>query len=281
MRVTSIDMTPVAEIQHLAAAGEGRAASRRLPVLRGTVDALPSGLDALVLASDLQGVAELEPGDSRLLGEVVAARLAAMAKAGAIPPCDRTGVLLAGDLFSAPAADVRGASGDVRSVWRAFARYFRWVAGVAGNHDTFGAGHDRGRSFHEPGIHLLDGTAVKLDGLNIAGVGGIAGDATKPGRRDEREFVRELKRMIAGAPDVVVLHHGPDAQRGELRGHPEIRRAFDRSGPLLVVCGHVYWPQPTTDLRGGAQALNVDSRVVVLQPVAGLVFRTHDGVRPH
>jgi hypothetical protein len=70
------------------------------------------------------------------------------------------------------------------------------------------------------------------------GFGWIVGDPARPGRRDEREFVRELKRMIGAKADVVVLHHGPDTQRGELRGHPEV--------------------------RGSAQALNVDSRVVVL-----------------
>lgn len=71
--------------------------------------------------------------------------------------------------------------------------------------------------------------------------------------------------MLAERPDVVVLHHGPDAQRGELRGSPEVRRGLERSGPILVLCGHVYWPTPTTDLRGGAQVLNADGRVVILQ----------------
>ena len=34
--------------------------------------------------------------------------------------------------------DKRGGSGDVTGVWLAFADIFQWVAGVAGNHDTFG-----------------------------------------------------------------------------------------------------------------------------------------------
>jgi Icc-related predicted phosphoesterase len=265
MRVLSIDRDPIAKIAHLAAAGQGRAENYELPLLRGSIDGLPGDLDALVVASDLQGVSELAADRAlHLLGEVVAERLAALADADSIPPCTRTGVLLAGDLFSAPAADVRGISGDVRPVWRAFARSFRWVAGVAGNHDTFGAGHDRGAAFREPRVHVLDGDVVDLDGLRVAGLGGIVGDPAKPGRRDEREFVRELKRLIRANPDVVVLHHGPDTQRGELRGHPAVRRALDRSGPLLVVCGHAYWPEPLAEVRGGAQALNVDSRVVVL-----------------
>jgi hypothetical protein len=71
--------------------------------------------------------------------------------------------------------------------------------------------------------------------------------------------------VLAARADLLVLHHGPDARRGELRGHPEVRRALDGSGELLVVCGHVFWPEPLTDLRGGAQVLNVDGRVVLLE----------------
>jgi Icc-related predicted phosphoesterase len=239
---------------------------RSLPVLRGAVDGLPPEIDALIVSSDLQGVASLDDGSGalRLLGVVLASRLAALADAGTIPARDRTGILLAGDLFSAPAGDVRGVSGDVRDVWRAFATHFRWVAGVAGNHDTFGAGHDRGHSFREPRVHVLDGDVVDLDRLRVAGLGGIIGDPAKPGRRAEREFVRELKRLVAAKPNILILHHGPDTDRGRLRGHPEVRGALSRSGPVLVVCGHVYWPEPVADVRGGAQALNVDSRVVVL-----------------
>jgi hypothetical protein len=255
IRIVSIDPSPIALVRHLAAARTGEAAARDLPVVRGIVDGLPDGLEALVVASDLQGVV-----GERLLGIEVAEQLAAL-----VPDGERTAVLLAGDLYSAPAADVRGASGDVREVWRAFAARFRWVAGVAGNHDTFGGGgFDRGRSFREPRTHVLDGELLELDGLRVGGVGGIIGDSAKPARRDEREFIRELKRLLASAPDVVVLHHGPDAERGELRGHEEVRRAFARSGPVLVVCGHVYWPRPLAELRGGAQALNADGRVVVL-----------------
>jgi hypothetical protein len=47
--------------------------------------------------------------------------------------------ILAGDLYSAPGGDVRGATGDLRSVWSAFADAFAWVVGVAGNHDLFGS----------------------------------------------------------------------------------------------------------------------------------------------
>jgi len=150
-------------------------------------------------------------------------------------------------------------------VWRAFAKHHAWVAGVAGNHDTYGTREDQARFAVEPRIHLLDGGCVELGGVRVGGVGGIIGDPRKPGRRDEREFLRAMRAVLASRPAALVMHHGPDASRGALRGHPMIRRTLDRSDELLVICGHVYWPAPVTTLRGGAQVLNVDGRVVVLQ----------------
>ncbi|MDV7390080.1 hypothetical protein RZS08_01950, partial [Arthrospira platensis SPKY1] len=115
--------------------------------------------------------------------------LRTLAELAVIPALDRCGALLAGDLYAAPGADKMGATGDVRPVWRAFARHLRWVAGVAGNHDLFG---DRGAQAglaREPGLHLLDGDAVTLDGLRIAGVGGICGRPGKPNRRPPEAFL--------------------------------------------------------------------------------------------
>ena len=66
-----------------------------------------------------------------MLGEVLAEDLRGLEEAELIPPRQRIGVLLAGDLYSAPAGDKRGATGDVRPVWSAFARETLWVAGVA------------------------------------------------------------------------------------------------------------------------------------------------------
>ena len=258
MKIRNLDSTAFHFVDHLSAARMGVAAARQLPLHFGVAD-LPQGLDALVLAADLQG----RVGE-RLLGEALADELARLAGCGILPQMDRTGVILAGDLYSAPGADVRGASGDVRPVWRAFVRGHRWAAGVAGNHDTFSDedGFDHGRSFRE--AHLLDGRCRDLDGLLVGGVGGIIGDSRKPARRSEREFLRSLRKVLSARPDIVVLHQGPDAERGELRGHAAVRQALDRSGELLVVCGHVYWPRPLVEIRGGAQVLNVDGRVVIL-----------------
>jgi Icc protein len=114
---------------------EARGTSVGCRSLRGRVDGLPDGLEAVVLASDLQGRALADPHASedvplRLLGEAVADELHTLAELEEIPPPERMGVALAGDLYAAPDARKRGATGDVRSVWRAFARRgFRWVVG--------------------------------------------------------------------------------------------------------------------------------------------------------
>ncbi len=258
MRVHRIDTIPIHTLPYRAARAGGGVASWELPILRGTVDALPPALDALVVTSDLQGVADLE-GRGVLLGVALASALDDLARAGALPPTSRTGVLLCGDLYSAPGADVRGASGDVRAVWRAFARVFRWVAGVYGNHDTFG---DDPRWAADAGVDVLDGAAVVRDGLRVAGIGGIVGDPRKPRRKSPREFTRMARAILRERPDVLLLH-GPPEVDGR-RGSADVRHALDRSGPVLVACGHAHWSEPLADVRGGAQALNVDARVVIL-----------------
>ncbi len=107
--------------------------SVELPLLEGEVDVLPSGLDALILTGDLQGIApSWSTGSTGLLGVRLAEELVELSEQGVLPYPERTGVVLAGDLYSAPGANIRGASGDVRAVWEAFADAFRWVAGVQG-----------------------------------------------------------------------------------------------------------------------------------------------------
>jgi 3',5'-cyclic-AMP phosphodiesterase len=263
--VHDVERSPFHTFDCFVAAGQGRTVASTVRVFRGTASGIPHGVAGIILASDLQAVA-LGPRDHvrRLVGEVLCDHLELLALQAAIPPLAELGVVLAGDLYSAPQADVRGASGDVRAVWRAFAARFRWVVGVAGNHDTFGTKLEEEALRSEQRVHLLDGDDVVLDGLRIAGVGKIIGDARKPGRRGERDFLRAIRTVLARRPEILVMHHGPDADRGALRGHPSIRAALDRRPELFVVCGHVYWPEPVTRIRGGAQVMNVDGRVVVL-----------------
>jgi len=273
MRVLSVASNPVHEITYFAAASGGGTEARRLPVLRATVDALPLELDGLLLTSDLQGVAPLaqEDGAVGLLGEVLAEEWRRFAETGELPAPGGLGVVLAGDLYSEPAANKRGASGDVRSVWRAFADTFRWVTGVAGNHDRFGnSPREEARFEVQPAMHVLDdGNVVTLDGLCIGGVGGIVGDVAKPRRRDARSFVRAVHRALDDGAELIVLHEGPDVPRDGRRGNADVRNAFDRGNglqttPRVVVCGHVHWNEPVAEICGGVQAVNVDGRAILL-----------------
>jgi Icc protein len=266
MFVRSIDSSPFHSFEHVVATGGGSSTIHPIQLYRGTANGLPDDVDAIVIASDLQGVAPLaEAGNAlALVGEVLAEQLGILATRGELPPLARVGVVLAGDLYSAPRGDVRGATGDVREVWRAFARRHPWVVGVAGNHDTFGSRDEALRFKAERRIHVLDGDCVTCGGVPIGGVSHIIGNPSKPLRVHERDFLRALRTLLARRLGALVLHHGPDANDGALRGHAEIRRALENQPELLVICGHVYWPEPLAVLRGGTQVLNVDGRVVVL-----------------
>jgi Icc-related predicted phosphoesterase len=261
MRVLEHFPEPVSVLDYLNAGPGARTEVRGLPITRARVAGLPTALDAVIFTADLQG-RELVPGKGsrgyegpRLVGEVVAAHVAQLGEAGLLPPAERTGVILAGDLWAEPGSDTRGGLGDVAAVWRAFARYFRWVVGVLGNHDRIAGGPGAG-------CHLLDGKVVSLDGLRIGGVGGIVGNPNKPNRRGPEEFTRLMSRALMQSPDVMVLHCGPDTDDG-LRGDPHVREALEAYAPPLAVFGHCHWNGPLATLETGTQLCNVDGRLVV------------------
>lgn len=259
MRIEAIAPAPIDALRYLNAARGGGTEVRRLPVLQARVRGLPADLDALILASDLQGIVPSpDRGEATLLGVAVAAFCASLAAEDRLPRPERTGVLLAGDLYSVPAADKRGGHGDVSSVWQAFADRFRWVAGVAGNHDDVSRIERR----IPRGVHLLDGATVGLDGLAIGGVGRIVGDPDKVGRRDEGEQLALIDLVAETRPDVLVLHEGPPGGSGQ-PGNPDIaeRLAAHRVG--FTVCGHVGWEAPLFEGSAG-QVVNLEGRVLVL-----------------
>jgi hypothetical protein len=176
LQIAALDDEPIDRLRYLNARPGGGTFTAELALVRASAAGLPPELDGLLLTGDLQARAL---DDRRLLlGEALAERYAALAADGRVPPPDRVGVVLAGDLYAAPGADVRGASGCVVPVWEAFACRFRWVAGVLGNHDTLGDPVERQRFAMLRRAHLLDGEVVVLDGLRVAGVGGIIGPAT-------------------------------------------------------------------------------------------------------
>ncbi|RKE12466.1 metallophosphoesterase family protein [Catellatospora citrea] len=262
MRVTGTELTTVTGLAYRQARSGGGTESVRLPVQRLAVDRVPEGCDAVLVAGDLQGVAPSPYGGAAvLLGVALADHLAGWAQQGLVPPPDRLAVVLAGDLYSAPTADVRGASGDVADVWLAFAAAgCRLVTGVLGNHDVL---EPSDLTRLDPAPTPLDGDAVEHGGVRFAGVGGIVGDPARPGRRAEADQLALLRRALATAPDVLVLHEGPTGNRPDQRGNAVIAERIGRGAPPMTVCGHVHWPEPLSAL-GGGHVLNVDSRAVLL-----------------
>ena len=227
---------------------------------------MPDGLSGVIVASDLQGMSTSAHygGESRLLGEVVAEAAFDLGRTGLIPESDSLGVLLCGDLYSAPGADQRGATGDVRPVWKAFGSMFRWVVGVSGNHDEFGSARHAERFFRSTeGLHLLDGDVLELDGIRIGGVGLVIGNPEKRGRRSEEDFMSRLSEVVNRHPDVLLLHEGPEISRRQ-RGNVNISDRLREAAVPMVISGHVYWEEPVGQLGSVTQVLNVDSRVLVL-----------------
>jgi Icc-related predicted phosphoesterase len=256
--IRSLPAQPVHEIRYLNAARRGGTETLRLPVLRGVVCGLPEGIDAILATSDLQGIfPDPETREATLLGVAVAHVLEDLGFKKVVPRAMRTGVLLAGDLYSIPDANKRGGYGDVSDVWSAFADRFAWVAGVAGNHDDV-TSVPRGE-----GVHLLDTEEATIAGTRIAGVGLICGDPARRGRRDEEEQLARIELVAETRPEILLLHEGPEGNSAHQPGHAHIREIIERCRVGLTVCGHVHWETPLAS-RGDTHILNVDARVVVL-----------------
>lgn len=264
MRIVSWNPTPLRQIAYNnAAPGGGKTEVVRLDITTATATGLPANVKALVLTADLQGRERVSKlplwGEPPLLGEALAHDLERLGVSAMLPPADEVGVLLAGDLWADPQSRKRGGLGEVAPVWNAFARSFRFVAGVLGNHDTLSR-----TSYASQ--HLLDGHTITLDGLRIGGVGGIIGYKGKPGRKPEDEFLLHLHEVLSAQPDLVILHMGPDAPVSDLRGNEVVRLTLEEYAPTVVVCGHCHADQPLHVLANGTQVVNVDGRAIVLQP---------------
>lgn len=262
MRILTLEHTPIHDVRHQSAKSGGGTEILPLPIVRGTADGLPDDVDALVFASDLQGVApsSAHGGRTALLGVALCEALHDLAERGEIPPLQHSGVVLAGDLFSAPGADKRGANGDVTEVWQAFAAAAAFVVGVQGNHDLYNS--DMGRLLEAGRTFLLDGSVVDVGGLSVGGVGLIAGAKIKPGRRSEAEQVRRIAAVSARAR-LVVVHEGPPGSDRHQPGQQFVDDALDDDFAGLLVCGHTHWRAPLAQ-RARHQVLNVDTRCVVL-----------------
>ena len=265
MKILQIKEAPLLSVPFLSAmSGGGRTEARELPLLDAEVDGLPDGLRGIFVASDLQGYAGLP--EPRLVGYALADALVAWCEAAGAPPRD-FGVILAGDLYAYPDLVRRGGLGNVDGVWEAFGERFRWVVGVGGNHDLFeGQASVRGALSYQKNAHPLDGACALVDGLRIAGVSGVVARMGKAWRRDLKAWKKMTLPLLNEAPDVLVLHHGPNGPTKKFAGHAGIRKILEaRSDCPLVICGHRHWRTPLVKLRGGGQVLNVDSRAVLLR----------------
>jgi hypothetical protein len=251
-------------VPYRAAGPGGGTQNVQLSVERLWVDELPAGCGALLAAGDLQGVAPSPlGGEAGLLGIALADYLGVWAESGLLPPADEIGVLLTGDLYSAPHADRRGASGAVLDVWLAFAAAgCPMVFGVAGNHDEVTASQVAELG---PDVALLDGNRRSYGGVTIAGVSGVVGDPERVLRRAEKDFLGLLEKVTTPVPDALLLHEGPVGEQVEQLGRASVRSLLERRAPALTLCGHVHWNEPVAAL-GAGYVVNVDARVMIFLP---------------
>lgn len=266
LKIVSIAEEPLEQIPYVSAAAGGQGISYEwLPVYWGEILGLPQEVDALIVASDLQGMAihsvTGEYGGS-LLGEELPGSLELLLQIH-MPDIDRDKVLvcLCGDLYGDPVK--RGSSGDPLPVWMAFRKEFGTVLGVNGNHDVLSR-EGQAELASQTGIHLFsEPDIMRLKGLHIAGLGGVTGRGDRPNRKPEGEYLEALRNLLHRGPDVLLLHQGPEVPEDRLPGHSGIREQLEAGPRLLLFCGHVHWDQPLAELDNGTQILNTDGRVLL------------------
>ena len=265
LRVLAIAEEPL-EVVHFVSAAPGSQGIiyEGLPIYLGEMLGLPEEVEALIFASDLQGIALSDNGDYKelLVGEQLAATLEELLlRQKPDARLDQVLVCLCGDLYGDTA--VRGSSGDPLPVWRAFGRRFGTVLGVNGNHDLL-TSEGEAELASTPGMHLFTEPAVlRHENLLIAGLGGVTGRADRPNRTPEKEYLEFLEGLLQRRPDLLLLHQSPDLPGAGLPGHTGIRERL-AAGPEVLVCsGHVHWNQPLAELDNGVQLLNTDGRVLV------------------
>lgn len=266
MRITRIIENPIAYFPYLNVGGGSRkdVQQRAFPIYQAFVDELPDDLDAMIIASDLQGNIRTKD-EILLMGEVLPEFLKEVLETEYenVEPRS-TAVMLCGDLYATLLK--RGGLGDVRSVWFAFREHFKWVAGVAGNHDDFGTFHEKlAFKLQEEDIYFLEKENVDVDELKIAGVSGIIGTKKRTNRVPENEFLDYIFDQLVKKPDVLLLHQGPSYEEEDLRGSPEIREILEMANqPTLVCSGHCHWRKHLVELSNQTQVLNADGKVFIL-----------------
>lgn len=273
MRVLNIDPDPIHYITYKVVAprqredrGQRIMQDTLFPILKGTVDILPEGSDALLLASDLQGHCVVND-EYKLIGEVMPEELKLLLEIeypNILPT--KTTVVLCGDLYAE--THRRGGLGDVRDIWFTFREYFHRVIGVGGNHDMVGDNNSKISEFQrEENIFYLENNTVKIDNLVFSGISGIIGSNRKINRIEETDFLKSLKKILLKKPDILLLHEGPDFPKSDFPGTSVIREVIEKSPPTLICCGHTHWEEPLREFDNGSQILNLEGRAILLTAV--------------
>ena len=255
LRIGRLETEPFHSLRYQTSGRPGKVQKRDLPFYKAFASGLPTGIDALVLASDLQG-REVSSAN-RLLGVAVADSLAVLIARGLLPAPQA--VLLCGDLYDYPDCHKRGGTGPVDEVYQAFSKVAPHVIGVMGNHDELEAPDSL-----PPNVQVLDGQVVIVSGLSVGGVSGIVGDSHRHQRRAVRSFVNLMEDVIAQQPSLLLLHQGPEDPVRQRLGDPDVSHCLAQNFAGLTVFGHTYWNEPWLIDHGGGQVLNCDGRVVVL-----------------
>jgi len=270
MQLTINDIEPIETYPYLEVGSQNLAHStspqifhKYLPIYLGEWVNEKSEVDLIIVCSDLQGIVE-ESGKRKLLGEKLPEFLKLLVEIELeLPEESKIGVLLCGDLYTS--LEKRGSSGDVRNVWKEFKKHFSWVAGVAGNHDFFGNAHEIEEFKSLENIYLLHKEIVKIDGIEIGGISGIIGRSGKTNRVEEKDYLKNLRKLLKKKIDFVLLHETPDYPKLNQIGNSKIREVIEEGSKSKICCGHCFWEKTLVEFENETQVLNSDSKVVILR----------------
>lgn len=261
LHIDKIDSIPIESIQYYTIpAGEIEAEVFSLPIYSGTMDNLPSAIEAIIVTSDLQGIVKTKD-ENLLLGEFLADNLKIIFDLY-FSEVDKKKVLvlLCGDLYTSLVK--RGDSGDPSEVWEKFSSAFGNVIGIAGNHDCFENGSKNLNDIEN--ICFLEKGIVKFKGLTIAGLSGIIGRSDKNFRMPEPEYLKALSELLVKDPDILITHLSP--QIGSFQGEPKMTSLLERYSTTILFCGHSHWEtnQPVFS-KNGTEIINADAKVFILK----------------
>ncbi|MFC2131594.1 metallophosphoesterase [Bacteroidota bacterium] len=266
MKINKINSEPISEIPYYSLSTGRKVERCLLHVFEAEATGLPDEIDTLICTSDLQGTLSRNSTKLKdLLGIYVAKELASFFDTTNYSAKSKTGVLLAGDFFCQPDLAGRGGYGFVDEVWYAFSSKFRWVAGVAGNHDNFR------QSFYsnpKPNIFYLNNNFQDVDNIKIGGLSGIIGDSKKrPNRYSEEDYIMQLRNLTNNSLDILILHQHLDM----IDFNKVVISQRYETSPKLIIHGHKPTTQNFYELPNGTQIVNVHEKVMIIKKAKDLI----------